>query len=282
MAKTATIAFDIDGTLVDNEVQLSTNTQYFLNALHKKGHHVLFVTGRTYHFAKKTLKPLAFPYILGVQNGAELLSMPDHRLYHQELVPKDVIFSVDKAMQGISGDFLVYAGYEKGDFCYFRPHKFTHEQLEYIAVLKTLTPVNWIALESFEDIPQDSFPLIKCLGTKEAMQRCYEKLEGNTQIKACLVDDRMSDLTFLLITKINATKGGALEKLLALQAIKRPIIVAGDAMNDISMFFISDIAIAMQDGAKALKEKADIIAPPASKEGVIKGVDEALSRLKAL
>ena len=82
-----------------------------------------------------------------------------------------------------------------------------------------------------------------------------------------------------MVTHKNASKGDALEKLLELDTIKRPIIVAGDDMNDLSMFKVADISIAMKDGAQALIEKADIIAPAASSEGIITGIQEALKKL---
>jgi Cof subfamily protein (haloacid dehalogenase superfamily) len=279
MRKTATIALDIDGTLIEKDVGLSSNVKRFIESLEKQGHCLVFNTGRSYHFAKRALYPFTFEYLLAVQNGAEVLSMPSHKIFHQELIGRDSINHLEKALEGIDGDFLIYAGYEKGDFCYFRPHNFSPQQLVYLEFLKALTPIDWIALDSFDDLPQETFPLIKCIGTRDAMQKCQERLEVSSSLKVCLIEDRMSYFSILMVTHKNASKGDALEKLLELDTIKRPIIVAGDDMNDLSMFKVADISIAMKDGAQALIEKADIIAPAASSEGIITGIQEALKKL---
>ena len=83
-----------------------------------------------------------------------------------------------------------------------------------------------------------------------------------------------------MITESNISKGSAISRILGDK--KRFLIAAGNDVNDISMFDMADVKIAMGDSREDVLEKADIIAPPAEEHGIISGLSQALEKYKNL
>jgi hydroxymethylpyrimidine pyrophosphatase-like HAD family hydrolase len=55
------------------------------------------------------------------------------------------------------------------------------------------------------------------------------------------------------------------------------VITAGDDENDMSLFQVADIKIAMSHAPERLKEKADLIAPPTQDCGIIHALEMVLN-----
>jgi hydroxymethylpyrimidine pyrophosphatase-like HAD family hydrolase len=57
------------------------------------------------------------------------------------------------------------------------------------------------------------------------------------------------------------------------------VIAAGDDNNDLPMLAAADVKVVMGTAPKTVLEVADIIAPPASQEGIIAGLTQAIARI---
>lgn len=271
------IALDIDGTITDNVHSIPKEVILFFKELVREGWHLVFVTGRTFSFGLSSLKALDFPYFLAVQNGSDILEMPSRHLFSQSYLKANIVEKLESAYRGQKEDFLIYAGYEKGDFCYYRPARFSQSFLEYLEVIKALSPEPWKPLETFAFSPEMRFPLIKCLGTKTAMQALNTTLETIPGVHATMIRDRfMEDLYLNLVTDAQATKGHALDRIMQQKKITGPVIAAGDDFNDLSMLHRADIRIVMETAPQEVLAKAHIIAPSASKQGIIQALTQAI------
>ncbi len=271
------IASDIDGTLTDGSHSIPEEVALYLEKLHEEGWQICLVTGRAYAFARKALGFLDFPYSLILQNGAEMLSMPKEEILFQEFLSKEHLFAID----AISKDFLIYSGSERGDFCYYRPLEFSPFILSYLEKMKELVAEVWQEINSLDSIPQESFPLIKYIGTKENLKKVEASLEKLGYFSLSVIRDTISsDLYILLITAKMANKGTAIRSLAQRMGWKGPLIAAGDQTNDIPLLLEADYAIAMADADEALKVHADIIAPIAKDHGIIEGLEKVFNLLK--
>ncbi len=276
------IALDIDGTVTDNVYEVPKPVDEYLHSLVDKGWDIVFITGRTYSFAIKPLKTLSFPYILGVQNGADILKMPTKKRIFRNYLSSDVLAIVDEACKGQKEDYLVYTGYERGDSCYYRPDRFSKDLLEYFEVLKTLATDPWAAVKSFPLEELKGFPLIKCFGTEEDMYKVSEYLTKYPDIKTSVIRDPMKKEVFLtLITNKEATKGNVVRVVCRSEHLNLPVIAAGDDMNDIPMLVEADVKIVMENAPKKVLSLADIIAPTAAQYGLIQGLEKAIEKYDA-
>jgi Cof subfamily protein (haloacid dehalogenase superfamily) len=273
------IALDIDGTITDQSHHIYPPVVDCFRKLYEIGWKFIFITGRTYSFGTSALHVLDFPFFLALQNGADILQMPEKKLISRCYLPADLLDTLETLCKKESEDFIVYSGYEKGDFCYYRPHCFSQELLRHLEKIKTLSPEPWQAVESFQFASEERFPLVKCLGSYEKMRAVNQLLEPIDTIAVSLIRDPLDEEIYLnLITDPLATKGNALERIIAKVGQRNTVIAAGDDRNDISMLKRADISIVMGNAPQEMLQGADIIAKPASQMGIIEALKQATRR----
>lgn len=269
------LAFDIDGTLTHRLDWISPEVVDFLHHLADQDWKIALFTGRIFSFAEKIFQHLNFPYILSVQNGADILTMPDKSPLKRNYLDASILPQIEEAYAGQTGDFIIYAGIDKGDFCYFRTERFSKKMLDYLKKLESLGAEPW--RPSDFSLEGETFPLIKCFGEKGGMTLLHEKLKTNPSIEVSLIRDPVDPSLYLnLITHPEANKGKAVH---FLRDYFQPTVIigAGDDHNDLKMLREADIAIAIETAPEEVLAEADVIAASALNLGIIKGVEEAIS-----
>jgi HAD superfamily hydrolase (TIGR01484 family) len=272
-----TIALDIDGTITDHRQGLSDEVAMYLASLHKMGWNILFVTGREFVYAMDPLSKLDFPFYLAVQNGADLIKMPEHEHVRSFYFDESVVLDVEKLFKNKKEDFLLYAGYEKGDFCYYRPQANSEEMLLYLERMQKRAAVPWKAVEHFKIDSQKTFPMIKAIGLEEEFIGVEAELLKTHSLNCVTIQDPRTDYyRYLLITDYRASKKEAIVHFLDKYHLSRPLIVAGDDYNDKESLEFGDVRVVMENAPESLKAIADIIAPLSIHQGIIKGLNQAI------
>ena len=189
-------------------------------------------------------------------------------LFKNYLSPR-VLRTVEEAYEGIDSDFLVYAGYEKGDYCYWRPQRLSKDDLDYLGDLQKRQKEVWRRVESFDAV-KDDFPLIKCFGPSARMKIVSDRLKASGLFQVATIRDPFHEnYQILLVTDKAVSKGEALKKVFQKMGRGKRVIGAGDDENDLSLLEVADIKIAMSHAPQFLQEKADLIAPPTQDCGII-------------
>lgn len=275
------IALDIDGTITVDMQDIPANVVQYLTELYQLGWAFVFITGRTFDFGYHVLKALPFSYYYAVQNGAILLSMPGSQILAKKYLDKSIIPTMEKICEGEPTDFVIYAGFERDNQCFYREKHFSEKLSQYLkARCKAFNEV-WTNIDTFEDLPIGTFPSIKCFGELLPAQRMAEKIERILGLHVPVIKDPFSNGYYVVqATHPEVSKGQVLKDLVAHFDYRGTIIAAGDDLNDLSMFDEADIKIAMEDAPVELKLKADIIAPPASLTGIIEGLQQAIQAMQ--
>lgn len=275
----AFFASDIDNTLTDLRHIIPDRVKQYLTHLHKDGWELMFLTGRSYTFAMKALDGWDIPYTLAVQNGAEILEMPAGLLCSQHFLEREILPKLSKIFEAHGEEFFVYSGHQTGDFCYYRPERFSPELLAYLKKLQAITSAPWRKVTTWQEV-QDSFPLIKCAGNRASLTSIRDEVLKMKNINVVLMDDAVdTSKSTLLITHEEAAKGKALKRIYQKRQYTCPIVAAGDGNNDFCLLENADIAIAMEDAPMGLKDLADIIAKPAKECGIIEAIENARGML---
>ncbi|MDN3506453.1 MAG: HAD family hydrolase [Simkaniaceae bacterium] len=274
------IAFDIDGTLTHRLDWIDPKVVKFLEELPSRGWHVALLTGRIFSFADRIIQNLNFSYVLSVQNGADILTMPGKESLKRNYFGPEILPIIQEAYGDAAEDFIIYAGVDQGDFCYFRPERFSEKMKPYLKKLESLGAASWQPSD-FEFEPEAKFPLIKCFGDEKAMRRVHDILEANPKVEVSMIRDPIdTSLYLVLVTHPEANKGSAAAYLR--EHFHCPILIAaGDDRNDFKMLKEADISIAIQTAPEDLLAVADIHAKPAGELGILAGVEEAISRANA-
>lgn len=275
------IALDIDGTLTARDHLIPAVVVRHLNELARDGWQLLFVTGRTFSSAYGILKDFRFPYYFSVQNGAMTLLMPEGRIIAKKYLDRSIFLAMDAVCREEATDYVVFGGYENKDDCYYRPKRFSTELLHFIEKRIYFFKETWYPLDSYDSLPIVDFPSIKCFGTYEPAKRLCQKIEEKLNLHVPLIRDPFDQTYFVVqATYPNINKGSAVKDILSRMQWTGPIIAAGDDNNDLPMFDVAHIKIAMATAPAEVLARADIIAPASDEQGIIKGLEIAIERFK--
>jgi Cof subfamily protein (haloacid dehalogenase superfamily) len=285
MKKSGIIAFDIDGTLTAMRSPLAPDVKVFLEKLHAEGWQLLFVTGRVFSWSYHLLEELKIPYTLAVQNGSLILDMPSQKIIYKSYVPTHLLPKIEDLILSLKAAPVIYTGYDYGELCYYTPHYFTEEKLQYLGRRSQALKETWIPLKNVTDYPLEDFASIRCFVEKNIGMPLSQKIEAELKLEApCMMDSFDEQYQIVQITASDVNKGSALHQLIAKNNFKEKgsIIACGDDYNDISMLKEADIAVVIETAPQEVLQLADVIAPSAQALGIIKGVSEALLKLKEL
>ncbi len=271
------IALDIDGTITSNMQDIPSTVVQYLSDLYQNGWSFIFITGRTFDFGYRVLKVFPFSYYYAVQNGAILLSMPDKKILMKKYLDCSIIPSMENICKDQPTDFVIYTGLALNNLCFFRESHFSKNLRIYLEARHKAFNEEWKNMNSFEELPIKQFPSIKCFGELISAQIIAEDIERILGLHVPVIKDPFSDEYYVVqATHPAVNKGEVLKDLIARMEYPGTIIAAGDDLNDLSMFDAAHIKVAMENAPQELKMKADIIAPPASLEGIIEGLKKAI------
>lgn len=268
------LALDIDGTLTAERV-IPAIVVRSLRKKWEEGWIICLITGRSFSYATMATQLFDFPYYFALQNGADLLQMPEKIHLSQAYLLHDITEHLDDLATRQQSQFLIYAGYEKGDFCYFLKGKASSQSfLAYLKKLESLSKASWRATPSWKEIPQATFPMVKIIGNRNEVDQCISLLKKHHALSSCFIHDPLQPGSSLgLITDKNANKGEALN--FFRKHFSRPYAVAaGDDENDIPMLECADKKIVMETAPESIRKRADIIASSAKRHGIIAAIEQ--------
>ena len=281
MSMRGVFASDIDNTLTDERHLIPDEVVNYLVNLHNEGWQIVFLTGRTFSFAQLSMEKFNIPFILGVQNGAEVIRMPEKEIIYRTFHDRSILSDLEQVFKGHSIGCIVYSGFEEGDFCYYNPNHFSNDMLDYFKKLQNLSAIAWTPIGKHEDIKAKGFPLVKCFGPWEELKVIEKKLLTKQDVCSCIINDSIDrSKGILMITSKGVDKGAVLKKLREDEGWKCPIVGVGDDDNDLSLLKYADISICVDGGSKTLKDHADVLADSSANLGVIAAMDHVISEYK--
>lgn len=277
------IALDIDGTITHEHHDVPLHVVDYFKMLHSEGFVFAFVTGRTFSWGYQVLKGLNIPYHLCVNNGAVILSMPERAIESRNYIHIATLPAAEEICREEGTDFVVYTGFEGKDQCYYRPDKMTKTLKDYLEKRSAKINESWKPVESFEGLSLPSIASIKCFGGKKQMHAISVKMERSLNLHMPVIKDPHDASHYVAqATHPNATKGASIIFLKKSFPSCSIVIAAGDDVNDMTMLKEADISVVMESAPDEVRAIADIIAPPASEEGILEGLAKAIEMSKNL
>jgi hydroxymethylpyrimidine pyrophosphatase-like HAD family hydrolase len=203
--------------------------------------------------------------------------MPDNKILSKKYLDKSIIPQMEKICEGEPTDFVIYAGFEWNNICFFRKNHFNDQLTQYLEARRIAFHEEWSDIVSFENLPIEEFPSIKCFGELKPAQHLADKIEKKLGLHVPVIKDPFCNEFYVVqATHPEVSKGQAIRDFVRMTEYRGIIIAAGDDLNDLSMFEEAHVKVAMEDAPIELKLKADIIAPPAATAGIIEGLKKAI------
>lgn len=270
------IAFDLDGTLLKDNKELTPRTVSALKRASEAGIQMVPTTGRLYDLLPEKLRSLPFiHYVIGV-NGAELYDAWEKQILHQADLSIGEAARVFAYVRGVSA---IVGGYQerKG----FMSRKDV-EQMERFAQGPELLRLMRSIYTPVEDLEAHFLQSGK---TIQKLILFFSDLEERKRVYADM-QERFADMAVSSAVANNievnakaANKGAALKSLRERLGLRREEVMAfGDGSNDITMLLEAGRGIAMGNACEEAKEAADEVTLTNEEEGVAFEIERLLKQ----
>ncbi len=266
------IGFDLDGTLLNDQKELTRYTRDVLLRAREKGVELVVATGRPITGVPKEL--LEFPgmrYVLA-SNGGRIVDRQEKKTIYECPVDYDLavkvlrIFDEYDTLKEIYFDGMGFAKAGEVD----RAEAYVESQpvVEYIRSTRTKVPDLWEKMREMEGCALDKVHAVfrREEDRREARRRIEEL--GGLAVTSAISRN-------LEANALGADKGAGLLRLGRHLGISREEIMAcGDGENDLAMIRSAGLGVAMANAAKSVIEAADYVTLSNNEDGAALAVEK--------
>ncbi|WP_077213569.1 Cof-type HAD-IIB family hydrolase [Bacillus dakarensis] len=219
------IALDMDGTLLDNKHEISSENKEAIMLAQEKGVHVVLSTGRSFRTSRDIAKELELTSYLVTVNGSEIWNCEEELIDRKLLEPELIEWMWDLSQQ------------HKTNFWATSCNRVWHGEIP-----KRIRDHEWLKFGFHVDDDSTRMMIeqeLKSNGRIEVSNSSPKNIEAN-----CL----------------GVNKAEGLKKVCSLVGITMEQVMAcGDSLNDLAMVKESGLGVAMENAQDELKRSADWI-----------------------
>ncbi len=258
---------DLDGTLLQQNVQLSQNTIRILNALIEQGMLFTVATARSIVSVKAILKdvPVSVPIVL--MNGVCIYDLQKNNYIQIETLPKESIGRLIDLIQTYELKGFAYI-IKDGIMSTYYEDLNTKALYDFYQERVTLYQKHFTQIDSFSSLAEEPLIYFSLMDYLEKLEPVYKALQQIPELNSVFYKDNYSpDLWYLEIYSKAASKYHAVQ---FLRSYLKPdqVVCFGDNVNDLPLFEASDHKLAVRNAVIALKEKADQVIGANTEDGV--------------
>lgn len=260
------VVFDLDGTLLNRESEISDYTSETLRLLTEKDIAYTVATGRTLHGARAILDGHSFSLPQAYKNGV-MIWHPETRQYSSgaTLTPDELDNVVSACVDEELTPFVFTLDEDQDSTVYHPPlvSDIERDLVDSISVEehKRICPL--------DDLPRDAIVThVNAIGASDSIMAVLRSVEEEPHLVAysglALEGEQWR---WLDVHHSDASKGGAVETLKELLGIER-VICFGDSDNDLSMFEAADESYAPANAKDTIKSAATAVIGHHDDEGI--------------
>ena len=282
------IASDMDGTLLNEKMEVSSRNIQAIKDAEKNGIEFLIATGRGLSEAKPFLKNHVHPGFITL-NGAEVFD-PKEKLISSNPLSREAQKKVVELFNKYNVYFEVIT--DKGIFSNDREARVTNlanllmklnPGTSYKQALKDtqervkMMPMNFV--DNYDDVlNNDSYQIMKLIGFNEHEHRILAPLKKEITKTIKDVVPTSSSPNNVEVNSIDAQKGIALLQYADNKNIlPEEIMAIGDNLNDYSMIKSAGVGVAMANAIPAIKEIAQIQTDSNINDGVAQIIEQTIA-----
>jgi len=275
------LALDIDGTLTDQNFQVSARNIAALRAAHEAGVQVILATGRRHDYAMPIAREIGIPLLLVSSNGALVRSSDGETHYtnrlscetarqligHMDEFRGHAVLTFDRPANVPGNDSLILERADELNKSVSRWLEVNRPYIKFVAPLED-------ALSG-----EDPLQAMYC-GRVERMEEAQKRLnQAAFRDKMTVLKTQYDyrDLCILDIVSSECSKGHALRRWAEQHDIPREQIMAiGDNYNDLEMLEFAGVAVVMGNASEELKQNGWKVTASNAESGVAQAVEEIL------
>lgn len=245
---------DLDGTLLNNEAQLSKKSLDILNFLIENGVNFSLATARTYATVVPLMKKLNLNVPAVLMNGVciydckKFKALKFHKLNFETSAEIVAVFKKHNKCPMLYYD-------DNGKMTVEYINLTTEAQKSYVSTRTELYNKRMYQVEQYSLSENRPIVYIAILDSKEALEPIYEEICKREDVESNFYIDTYSKDYFLEIYSKDASKAKSAFEIKKMLGADR-IVAFGDNLNDIPLFKISDEAYAVKNAHEQLKKYA--------------------------
>ena len=253
--KPSAVAFDLDDTLLRDDLTISDFSVRVLRTLQKEGVHIILASGRSAYSMKPYVEQLGCVSACISSNGAEIWEVPSERIIRSIRLPEDLSVEIARFAEKHSCYAQVYDG---GCFYFNRYGPWA----ERYAAATRLTGVYAGRLSEFIREPRNKILLID---STERIASMYAEASVQFRGRASVT---CSKPVYLEFNPLNAVKGKALETACSfLGTVAGQAVAFGDSLNDVTMLQSAGLGVMVSNGWPEVKPFCDDVCPGNNEDG---------------
>lgn len=259
------IALDMDGTLLNSNLEMTKKTIDYLKRCMESGIKVVLSSGREYNAIEK------YSDILGIRdyqialNGSVIFDPVEYKSVAEYSIDKDIYMGLINRLDESGYPYVVYDNRD-----YYNDSKELNGQ--FADLMKRVTGIEGIKVDSYHKI---NIPTKILLGIedKNLVKDVQKQFMDEAELKTLISGDHIIE-----IVRDDVNKGVALKYLAEQYGIKREEIIAfGDSENDIDMLTFAGTGVAMGNAFEHVKSISDFVTKSNDEDGIVYALDKYLS-----
>ncbi|MBO8440905.1 MAG: HAD family phosphatase [Firmicutes bacterium] len=240
------IILDLDGTLLNNQNQLSNKTINIIQQIEKLNHICVIATGRPYRLAEPIYKKLNLHHEMINFNGS-LCLIPNQKVEYKFTIPNDIILDVLNNKNNLGIQYIS----AENEYCYFS----TNQRYDNL-FLPTIKNKN--ELLNSENIQNKKLIFSSFYYDRNYKKQIINFFKNYTNQISLNVWGGNCPIIEILHKNINKTFG--IQYLMKKYNIKQQDVIAfGDEFNDLPTLEFAGIGVAMKNAETQLKKVSSYI-----------------------
>ena len=267
------IFIDIDGTLRDNNKNISMRTRMAIKNIVEKGIYVVLSSGRPKKYTEEISKECGASQYIITSNGGNIYNYELNKIIYKNVMSNQAIIELYKIAEQADVRIVMDVGENR-----------VVNKLKYLDGSETVLNID---IETF--IEKNDVQLCTISDKNfERMEKLQEKIDKieDIEIKQKLKSfgdskKNKDEIMYYFIANKESCKGNAIEKLCEILKIElKNTIAIGDDYNDISMFKVVGHSVVMENADNEVKKYADEITMSNEREGVAIFLENLLKKFE--
>jgi len=255
------IVFDLDGTLLNSSKEITVEDRKAIELLKTKGIGVIIATGRHPSNSSKYIFELGITTPIIACNGALIKDVRNGTTLRMKVIGSDVALNLMNYCALNKLDYLVYTS----DAIYYSDNSKRIESLKaYNESVNKELRIPLYRINALDISQQNIVKILVRSNDNNVFEKLREFIDQDGRLTIVKSENELID-----IMSRGVSKGDGLEFLAKhLNIDLRRTAVFGDNHNDISMFKVAGLSIAMGNAEEELKEIADYVTLSNNQSGV--------------
>lgn len=266
---------DLDGTLLNQNAVLSEYTKNELNKLISCGINFTVASGRTTDAIKEIMTDVELNIPIISFNGVIVYDIKQKSYIKVHWLSAETVKNIASILKSHNVSGFMYELKDDVLISYYESESLEQKPLyDFVQDRKTRYNSIFRQTNDFDNVSSKHIMYFTLVDTYDRIKPVYDALKKLTDINMSMVNNTYSDdLWFLEIFNAEASKQNAVMFLRKTYGYKK-IIGFGDNHNDLPMFKVCDLCVAVKNAKDEVKAVADHICKSYDEDGVVKWIED--------